>query len=85
MSLYHVEPGQRRTTHVGDKIMTVLVLTQAVVPFGYWICQNEEDGARRIVAAEALFALEPVVSTPAAILADSASPVPSDTVATLRA
>ena len=70
MALHNVEPGQRRTTHVGDKITTVLVLTQAVVPFGYWICQNEDDGARRVVAAEALFALEPILSTPAAILSD---------------
>ena len=85
MSLYDVEPGQRRTTHVGDKITTVLVLTQAVVPFGYWICQNEDDGARRVVASEALVALEPVLNTPAAILADAPRAVHGDVAAILSA
>jgi hypothetical protein len=85
MSLYDVEPGQRRTTQIGDKITTVLVLTQAVVPFGYWVCQNEDDGARRVVASEALVALEPVVSTPAAILTNAPCPVPGDSAAILGA
>ncbi len=85
MSLYNVEPGQRRTTHVGDKITTVLVLAQAVVPFGYWVCQNEDDGARRVVASEALFSLEPILGTPAAVLADGPRSDPNDAVAILSA
>jgi len=85
MSLYNVEPGQRRATHVGDKITTVLVLAQAVVPFGYWVCQNEDDGARRVVASEALFTLEPVLGTPVALRADGLRSDPNDAVAILSA
>lgn len=54
MSAHPIESGQVRLATAGETSKTVLVLAQAVVPFGYWICQNQDDGQQRIVAATSL-------------------------------
>jgi len=63
MSTHSIEPGQRLEMQVGNQAGFVQVLSQAVVPAGYWICREERSGQQRIIARTALF---PITADPSA-------------------
>ena len=64
MPSHSIEAGQRLNMRTNDKSGIVLVQAEAIVPTGYWICQDEASGQRRVVAATALSPIEPPVVTP---------------------
>lgn len=64
MPSHSIEAGQRLNMRTNDKSGIVLVQAEAVVPTGYWICQDEASGQRRVVAATALSPIEPPAVTP---------------------
>ena len=80
MSMHTIEPGQRLRMLVGDSSTTVSVISEAIVPAGYWICRDESCGQQRVVAHTVLVPL-PTEPTPAAPL--TAVPMPAIPVAAL--
>lgn len=50
MATHTIEPGQRLTMLVGGSSTTVSVISEAIVPAGYWICRDESCGQQRVVA-----------------------------------
>lgn len=64
MSTHTIEPGQRLRMQIGDTSTTVSVISEAVVPAGYWICRDESCGQQRVVARTVLAPLEapPVIT-----------------------
>ena len=63
MSTHTIEPGQRLRMLVGGSSTTVSVISEAIVPAGYWICHDESCGQQRVVAHTVL---EPLPSVPVA-------------------
>jgi hypothetical protein len=55
MSTHSIEPGQRLQTKSGEASAVVEVISEAVVPCGYWLCRDEASGHRRLIARTALF------------------------------
>ncbi|HEV3025387.1 MAG TPA: hypothetical protein VGX76_23110, partial [Pirellulales bacterium] len=60
MSTHTIEPGQRLQMLVGDSSTTVSVISEAIVPAGYWICRDESCGQQRVVAHTVLAPLPTV-------------------------
>jgi hypothetical protein len=70
MSTHTIEPGQRLRMLVGDSSTTVSVISEAIVPAGYWICRDESCGQQRVVAHTVLAPLPtvPIVTEEACAL-----------------
>lgn len=72
MTTHTIEPGQRLRMQIGNMSSTVSVLSEAVVPAGYWICRDESCGQQRVVASTVLMPFEP-----ATVVTETAALVPA--------
>jgi hypothetical protein len=61
MPTHIIEPGQRLRMLVGGISTTVSVISEAIVPAGYWICRDESCGQQRVIAHTVL---EPLPDAP---------------------
>ncbi|HWB09693.1 MAG TPA: hypothetical protein VG826_10725 [Pirellulales bacterium] len=70
MSTHTIEPGQRLQMLVGDSSTTVSVISEAIVPAGYWICRDESCGQQRVVAHTVLAPLAALPVAPEGACSD---------------